>query len=267
MNSIDGTTPNEYDLKRILELRKKILIASSNAGEGHIPSAFSILEILYVLYIVLPRLRDENQNLDFDFILSKGHGCLALYAVLDEANLIDQNWVSDFCKPLSNFGGHPDKMKVPSVSASTGSLGHGLPLAVGKAIANRLLGQEQRIYCLVGDGELNEGSIWEALLLSENFNLKELCVIVDFNESTSRSIEIPNLSAKLTGFSFEVVEVDGHNLSELQRSLTLQTQNRPIAIIAKTTKGKGLSAMENSFAWHHRSPQASELNIFLEGLK
>ena len=267
LNNIDFATGNDSDLKRIQELRRNILIASSNAGEGHIPSAFSILEILYALYVILPRSVSDNQNLDFEFILSKGHGCLALYAVLEEAKLIDQDWVSEFCKPMSNFGGHPDKVKIPSISSSTGSLGHGLPLAVGKAIANRLLGRNQRIYCLVGDGELNEGSIWESLLLSENFNLKELCLIVDFNESTSRSIEIPNLSTKLKGFSFEVVEVDGHDLSELQKALTSHAQNGPIAIIAKTTKGKGLSVMENTFAWHHRSPEASELNAFLEGIK
>ena len=114
---------------------------------------------------------------DYDFILSKGHGSLALYAVLNAAGTINDDWINDFCREKSKYGGHPDKQKIPGVVASTGSLGHGLPIAVGRVLANRNKLISQRSYCLVGDGELNEGSIWESLLLIERFNLFELCLI------------------------------------------------------------------------------------------
>ena len=251
----------------LLELRRQILKASSHSKEGHVPSAFSILEILYVIYVVIPSKHNLVMEKDYDFILSKGHGSLALYAVLNAAGTINDDWVIEFCKENSKYGGHPDKQKIPGVVASTGSLGHGLPIAVGRVLANRNKSRRQRSYCLVGDGELNEGSNWESLLLVENFNLFELCLIIDQNNSTTRAVRVTALQNKLESFGFRVVVVNGHDIEALEKVLMEPLGIDPIAIIAETTKGKGLELMENTFEWHHRSPSELELADFLEELK
>ena len=255
------------EVKTLTDLRKLIITASSLAHEGHVPSAFSILEILYVIYVVIPAKHKSVTLKDFDFILSKGHGSLALYAALTASGHIDESWVQDFCKDQSNFGGHPDRNKVSGVVASTGSLGHGLPITIGRILANRQKNLKQRSFCLVGDGELNEGSSWESLMLAENFKLNELCLIVDNNKSTTRAVTAFNLEEKFKSFGFQVFVIDGHDLIELEKTLTMPLSQTPIAVIANTIKGKGLQEMENSFEWHHRSPNKNELAIFLEELK
>lgn len=255
------------EFKSLTDLRKQIITASSLAREGHVPSAFSILEILYVIYVVIPAKYTSVTLKDFDFILSKGHGSLALYAALTASGHIDESWVHEFCKDQSNYGGHPDRNKVSGVVASTGSLGHGLPIAIGRILANRQKKLNHRSFCLVGDGELNEGSTWESLMLVENFNLNELCLIVDNNNSTSRAVTAFNLEEKFKSFGFQVFVIDGHDLIELENILTIPISETPIAVIANTIKGKGLRDMENSFEWHHRSPDKNELEIFLKELK
>ena len=253
--------------KILTELRRQILTASAHSKEGHVPSAFSILEILFVVYVVIPSKHNLIAGKDYDFILSKGHGSLALYAVLNAAGTINDDWINDFCREKSKYGGHPDKQKIPGVVASTGSLGHGLPIAVGRVLANRNKLISQRSYCLVGDGELNEGSIWESLLLIERFNLFEFCLIIDQNNSTTRAVPVSGLQNKLTSFGCKVVVVDGHDTEALEKVLTEPLGTKPIAIIAETVKGKGLEAMENTFEWHHRSPNEFELANFLGELK
>jgi len=255
------------EVKSLTDLRKLIITASSLAHEGHVPSAFSILEILYVIYVVIPTKHDLVVLKDFDFILSKGHGSLALYAALTASGHIEESWVQEFCKDQSNYGGHPDRNKVSGVVASTGSLGHGLPITIGRILANRQKNLKQKSFCLIGDGELNEGSIWESLMLAENFKLNELCLIVDNNNSTTRAVTAFNLEEKLKSFGFQVFVIDGHDLIALEKTLTMPLSQNPVAVIANTTKGKGLRNMENSFEWHHRSPNKNELMVFLEELK
>jgi transketolase len=250
-------------LNALSDLRKQIITASSLSNEGHIPSAFSILEILYTIYVLIPAKFNLVFDKDFDFVLSKGHGSLALYAVLNASGMIEDGWVNDFCKNNSNYGGHPDRTKVNGVVASTGSLGHGLPITIGRILANRMKQIKNRSYCLVGDGELNEGSNWESIILAENLNLEELCLIVDLNNSTLRSISVLNLRRKLESFGFEVYVVDGHDLERLETVLSMPLRKSPIAIIAETIKGKGLKDMENSFYWHHRSPDKTQLTKFI----
>ncbi len=254
-------------IKSLKDLRKQIITASSLANEGHIPSAFSILEILYVIYVVIPSKYNVVILKDFDFILSKGHGSLALYAALTASGHIDESWVEEFCKDQSNYGGHPDRNKVSGVVASTGSLGHGLPITIGRILANRQKNLKQRSFCLVGDGELNEGTIWESLILAENFKLNELCLIVDNNNSTTRAITSFNLEEKFKSFGFQVISINGHDLVELEKTLTMPISENPIVVIANTIKGNGLRDMENSFEWHHRSPNKNELSNYLEELK
>jgi len=238
-------------------MRVDILEASSKSQEGHVPSAFSVLEIIYSVYL---GSWNRDKSLELDFILSKGHASLALYATLEKAEYIGPEWKANFAQFESDFGGHPDMNKINGVSASTGSLGHGLPIALGKAFAYRILNKNKKIYCLVGDGELNEGSIWESLLLASHHKMYELVIIVDFNHSTDRALTIGDVRNKFEAFGYETFEVDGNNLEELDAILAISKANRPTAIIANTIKGFGLKTMENNPAWHHLSPKAEQLN-------
>jgi transketolase len=246
--------------KLFTEMIRKILIASHKSGEGHIPSALSILDILYCVHFVLPKANSWRQGHDFEFLLSKGHASLALYAILDQLGQIESNWFEDFCSPDSPFGGHPDSTKIPSVIASTGSLGHGLPLSVGRALGHKIRNSPKEVICLIGDGELNEGSNWESLLLVENFHLEKLTVILDLNNSTLRSITVSNIRKKVEAFGFSVFEVNGHCIQEILDALTCKLDNGPRFIIANTIKGYRVKSMESRFEWHHKSPSAQELD-------
>jgi transketolase len=254
------------DAQRLKIIRTKILRAAMNAGEGHIPSSLSILDILYSLYIILPRNTDIDFTKSDFFILSKGHAALALYAILEEAGFIGPEWVETFGSFRSSYGGHPDMKKIAGVSASTGSLGHGLPMALGKVFAKRILNKKTRGFCLVGDGELNEGTIWESLLLAAHHEMSELTVIVDNNGSSNHSLSVESLTSKFKSFGFSVVAVDGHSHKELESALMAKVENSPRAIIAQTIKGFGVPAMQNNNAWHHLSPSKTEFDKFISEL-
>jgi transketolase len=249
-------------LSRLKEIRKRILQASFNAQDGHIPSAFSILEILYAFYVELPRQTDMVLDKDFEIILSKGHASMALYGILEEIGSIDSRWIDSFAQFESDFGGHPDSLKIPQIILSSGSLGHGLPFAIGRVLANRMNGIDKRVFVIVGDGELNEGSNWEAMILAEAHNLFELTLIVDQNNSTDRSLPIKNISSKLGQFGFRVIEVAGHDVEEICQATIHGVLDSPIAIIAKTIKGYGIREMENNHAWHHVFPDQIQLENF-----
>lgn len=249
------------------ELRRKIVLAAHQANEGHIPSAFSILNLVYCVYF------DATKKYNFDFkekdtfILSKGHGSLALYSVLSSAGYFSENWINEFAKFESPFGGHPDRNKVNGVTASTGSLGHGLSIGVGIALANKINGKEHEVIILIGDGELNEGSIWESLLLASGHNLGKITVIVDDNKSSERALNLGNLEDKFKSFGFITNTIDGHSHDQIVDSLIPNNQNKPKAIIANTIKGFGVSLMENNAAWHHATPTKIELDEILSELK
>jgi transketolase len=256
---------SNYDLGRLKELREKILKAAFNAKDGHIPSSLSILDILYVLHVLLPRKSQVNlQGEDF-FVLSKGHASLGLYAILEEIGLQDGSWITNFGRFESVFGGHPDANKIKIISASTGSLGHGLPVTLGKILAKRSLGKSFKAFCLVGDGEMNEGTTWESLLIASHHGMKELTLIVDDNGSTNRSLKLESLNDKFSSFGFDVYQVDGHSHTEIL-SAFLADHNRPKAIIAKTTKGFGVTVMENNPAWHHAIPNEDQLSEMIRDL-
>jgi transketolase len=257
---------SEVDSARLRAIRTKILKACANSKEGHIPSAFSILDILYSLYILMPRVSDINLIENDFFVLSKGHASLALYSILEEAKIIGPEWVETFGDFNSNFGGHPDMNKVPGVKASTGSLGHGLPITIGKVMARRALNLKSRAFCLIGDGELNEGSVWESLMLASHHSMQELVVIIDNNKSTDRALGLGQLENKLDSFGFSVKVVDGHSHHDLVESFTDSHQNKPLAIIAQTIKGYGIIEMEGNPAWHHAVPSNEELERFIKEL-
>lgn len=247
---------------RSVHLRREILHTVEQARRGHINSAFSVVEILRVLYDDILRFDPANPGWpERDrFILSKGHGCLALYVILAEKGFFPREHLATFCAPGSMLGGHPQAGKVPGVEASTGSLGHGLPVGLGFALAGKMDGRDFGTYVLLGDGECDEGSIWEAAMCAAKHRLARLTVLVDYNkmQSYASTFEVQDLepfAAKWRSFGFSVREVDGHDLRALRRVLRMPPRDpaKPTAIICHTIKGKGIPTLEGNLGWHHKS--------------
>lgn len=262
--------------KKIKELRKAILGTICNGGGGHIPASLSIVEILAVLYNHILKIDPKNpRHPGRDrFILSKGHACVALYAVLAERGFFDKKLLAGFGRKGSILGGHPDMHKIPGVEASTGALGHGFPFGVGVALAGRMDGQDYRVFVLLGDGECQEGSVWEAALFAAQHKMDNLTAIIDYNklQAMGRLDEIVGLEPlgeKWRAFGWEVREVNGHDpekLKNLFKSLPFR-RGRPSMIIAHTIKGKGISFMENVPIWHFRMPSPKEIEIICNELE
>ena len=250
------------------DMRRGILTMSLHGGEGHIPSAFSIVDILYVLYRdLLPSPTEGSQNeSEACFILSKGHGSLALYQALAMSGHLRHEHLETFAQFDSILGGHPDRTKVPGVTASTGSLGHGLPIAVGVALARRAMSHEGQVFGLIGDGEANEGSVWEAVLRASHHALSNLTCIIDNNHSTDRSVHLGPIAVKFEAFGWSTREIDGHSESEISEALSLRPSSKPQAIIANTIKGKGVSTMEGNPEWHHKTPSLEEFRAMIQDL-
>ena len=255
--------------RKVNAIKSDVIKTAYKAKEGHIPSAISIVDILYVLYskvlrISLSKIDDPERDI---FILSKGHASLGIYATLKHFKFIGENALSQFATFNSILGGHPDKNKIPGIEASTGSLGHGLPIAVGHAYSAKLSNSDKKIFVLIGDGEANEGAVWEAVLFAATHKLSNLTCIIDHNHSGDRAIDIGDVKEKFSAFDWEVNEVDGHCHNELIRALSQTSYEKPLMILANTIKGKGVVEMENNHAWHHKIPSENELKSFLEQLK
>ena len=256
-------------IKIVDKLRVEIIKVAANAGEGHIPSALSVLDIIWILYdriLNTSHLAPNRPDRD-RFILSKGHASLGLYAVLAEKGFFEKSLMYTFGKYDSILGGHPDRNKIPGVEASTGSLGHGFPMSVGIALALKIKKSSSRVFTIIGDGECNEGTVWEAALLTSHHNLNNLTCIIDYNHSTDRTLSVDCLAKKFEGFGWLSQEIDGHDHRQIYNVLNNTPLTRPLAIIANTIKGKGCSMMENNPAWHHRLPSKEELKQILEDLK
>jgi transketolase len=252
------------ETKKIKDLKKIILKTAFTANEGHIASAFSILDVLYVLYNETLNINNVNlnENNRDRFILSKGHSSLGLYSVLAEKGFFEKEELSLFCKYSGILGGHPDYLKVPGVEASTGSLGHGFPIAVGIALGYKIRKYTNQIVVLIGDGESNEGSIWESAAIAAHHNLNNLTCVVDYNHSTDRALNMNDIYSKFESFGWEGEIIDGHNHQEISAALNKKT-NHPKIIIANTIKGMGIKLMENNPEWHHKVPSTEQLNNFL----
>lgn len=231
-------------------LIKRIVSIAAKKKEGHIGSSLSILDILIVLY---GKNFINNNN---KFVLSKGHASLGLYAVLEHYNLLSED-LDSFCDFESRIGGHPCN-KLKGVECSTGSLGHGFPIALGMALAKKIKKEDGNIYCLIGDGESNEGTIWETALLAAHHKLDNLFCIMDHNKSGNRALNIDSVGKKFESFNWDVEEIDGHNQEEIINCL-LKKRSKPTFILANTIKGKGISFMENNPEWHHKSPSEEDL--------
>jgi transketolase len=236
----------------IQNLKKEILEVSYLSQEGHIASSFSVLDILYVLYNRV--LKEQDQ-----FVLSKGHASLGYYAVLKEKGLISQDEFYNFCKFDAKLGGHPKRNEDMGIIASTGSLGHGLPISVGLALSNKIQDKNGNVYCLLGDQECNEGTTYESIMSAVENSLNNLYIIIDNNNSDTRSI---NLSSKLpiifNAFGCDVENICGHNHYDIYNSLIKKT-SKPKVIVCNTIKGCGCKTIEeNSFEWHHKSPKSKD---------
>jgi transketolase len=260
-----------------LTLRKRLVTTSANAKIPHLGSCLSCVELLVQLYwqeLRIDPLNPEDPDRD-RFLLSKGHGAPILFQVLAERGFYPLERLEDFGKPGSVFHEHPPKPGyIPGIEAATGSLGHGLPMALGMALAARIQKRHTRCYALLSDGECNEGSIWEAAMLAAAQKVNTLTAIIDFNkwQATGRSQEVMALDplpAKWEAFGWHAEEVDGHDFAAIAQALqAAQEENeRPSVIVAHTVKGKGISFMEDNNNWHYRTPNPQELAAALSELE
>ncbi len=251
--------------QKSFEIRNKVLDIFSYGNRGHIPSAFSIVETLttlYYQYVDIEKIKNNSEDRD-RIILSKGHGCLSLYSILHDHDLIKEDDLKTYCRPGSVLGGHPTKGKIVGIEASTGSLGLGPSVAVGMATELKRKGSPAEVFVLVGDGEINEGSVWEALLSVGNKDLDNFTIIVDYNKyqsysSTEEVCDLDPLKQKLEAFKLKTFEVDMINEPE---SLLLCLQEKvsiPKAIICHSIKGQGSKLLEGNLHWHHKSYLSSE---------
>jgi transketolase len=254
---------------RAQEIRLSAMTMTHLANLGHTGGDLSSADILACLYLgrVLqvdpadPKWPGRDR-----FVMSKGHCAAALYSTLAARGFFDRSLLATFMKPLSMLNGHPNRNYLPGVEANTGPLGHGLPIATGAALAARMRGETWRVFVLTGDGELQEGSNWEAAMTAAQYRLTNLCVIVDRNriqqgDFTESTIRLDPLAEKWGAFGFAVREVDGHNHAELMDAFTTLPieENKPSCIVANTVKGKGVSFAENRPEWHHGVPTREQL--------
>jgi transketolase len=264
----------------VAEFAKKVRIDVAKilckTRDSHIGGGYSSIDILSVLYtkilgITKDNLDDPNRNI---FILSKGHIAASLYTVLAHAGIIQLKDLEEHTIDGENFAGHTRRYVVPGIEMSAGSLGHGASVGAGMAYAKRCQGFTGNVYVLMGDGECNEGSVWEAAMFAARFQLSNLVLIVDRNrlQSYGSDVEVMNMgdmAAKFKSFGCHTLEIDGHNYNQIYRSLatsTARNASNPTVIIANTIKGKGVSFMENKLEWHFKSPSEEQLEIIIKEL-
>ena len=241
-------------------LRRLVIDSLEGGGRGHIGSTLSLIEMLRVLYDDVLRYRPHQPDWSERdrFILSKGHGCLALYVLLADKGFFPVEELAKQCRPEAMLGGHPERGHIPGVEASTGALGHGLSIGIGLALAARLKRQSHRVFVAMGDGELDEGSVWEAALCAAKHRLINLVALIDYNklQSYGPKAEVQNiepLADKWRSFGWEVAECDGHDVADLRQALARVGEAAPRVVICHTVKGKGLSFAEHNPSWHHKA--------------
>jgi transketolase len=256
-------------------IRKNIVEMVYSASSGHPGGSLSVTDILTVLYfselnVNINNPKDENRD---RLVLSKGHCSPALYATLAEKGFLPKEDLKTFRKIDSYLQGHPDMKKIPGVDMTSGSLGQGLSVSNGMALAGKLDKKNYRVYCIMGDGEIEEGQVWEAAMTSSKYKLDNLCVIVDNNnlqiDGKIEDVMSPYpIDKKFENFGFNTINIDGHNYEEILNAFEIAktTKGKPTAIIAKTIKGKGVSFMENQAGWHGKAPNEEEYKKAIEEL-
>ncbi len=264
----------EMIAEKCREIRKLVFLQAYHGGGAHMGAAFSVADILGTLYFgdVLRYQPDCPDWADRDkVILSKGHAGVALYAVLAMAGYFDRAHLNTYCQPGSNLGSHPKIHEIPGVEASTGALGHGLSYGIGIAYANRADGKDSHVYVILGDGECQEGSVWEGALSAPALGLDNLTAIVDYNKLQAMDrleniVGMQPFADKWRAFGWNVIEIDGHDYGAIRDALLMRKEGVPTLVLAHTIKGKGVSFMENVPIWHFRMPGEAELPIVLREL-
>ena len=257
--------------QRCARYRRRILEISQGVSALHVAPAFSCTEITDAIYNELMVERDGADLSDI-FIMSKAHGSMIQYVILESIGVLSKADLDHYCKQGGRLGAHPD-YETPGIAASTGSLGHGLGIAVGQAYAEQRKQSPVTFYVVLSDGELQEGSTWEALSMAANLGLKNIVAVVDNNDFTSLeriSVGHPAfypVVEKVAAFGWEATEVDGHDSREIIDAISSRSRTKPFLLNAKTTKGKGVSFMENMNIWHYRSPNAEEYKIALDDIE
>lgn len=248
--------------QRCLAYRRRILDISQTVTALHVAPAFSCLEITDLIYHELMQRDAQGKFID-TFLMSKGHGCLIQYVILEQLGILSAEDVANYCRPQGKLGAHPD-FGVPGIAASTGSLGHGTGMAVGMAYANKLQKSVGNIYLVLSDGELQEGSTWEAIATAANLQVNNLIGFLDLNDfsgmdrmSTTHPAFYPVVE-KIRAFGWETVAVNGHNVAAMFDAVVSRTGAKPFMLVCETVKGKGISYMEHIPIWHYRSPNPAE---------
>ena len=266
---------NTAELSKICrQVRRDIITMTANAGSGHPGGSLSAVELMTSVFYNHMRLDPKNPKWDGRdrFVLSKGHSAPCYYAVLASLGFIDRSEYANFRQLHSILQGHPDCKKVPGVDASTGSLGQGCSIAVGMALGAKKLGKDTQVFTLLGDGECQEGQIWEAFMSAAHYKLDNLTVMIDNNGlqidgSNDEVMSLGNLPAKLKAFGFDLYEINGHDLDAIEAALAApHTPDVPKCILAHTVKGKGVSFMENQVGWHGKAPNEEQYRTAMEEL-
>jgi transketolase len=248
---------------RCRRYRRRILDISQAVSALHIGGAFSCTEIVDCIYNALMRRTGQGAASPDTFLMSKGHGCMIQYVVLEDLGVLQPEDLAAYCTPHGRLGCHPDYGN-PGIEASTGSLGHGLSMSVGMALAERGRGRDGVIFTVLSDGEIQEGSTWEAVLMASSFRVRNLVAFIDNNDFQSlgrTSVTHPSmypLAEKFQAFGWETAEVDGHDPAALHQAVIERAGEKPLMVVARTTKGKGVSYMENVPMWHYRAPNRDE---------
>lgn len=268
---------NIEELKQIAKKIRKGIIESVYSGQsGHPGGSLSIADIMAVLYFYEMNIDPENpKNENRDrLVLSKGHCAPALYSALANRGFFDTEELNTLRNIESRLQGHPDMKKIPGVDMTTGSLGQGLSAANGMAIAGKLDNKDYRVYCILGDGEIEEGQIWEAAMAASKYKLDNLCVVVDNNNlqidgTIEEVMSSYPIDEKFKSFGFQIINIDGHNIREIIDAFDVakSVKEKPTCIIAKTVKGKGISFMENQVGWHGKAPNEEQYRQAMEELK
>lgn len=271
-NSRFSTNKDMHNLSKFL--RELCVNMCIEGGDGHIPSSFSLIEIITFLYkkklnIDIKNLKNPNRDI---FILSKGHGCLALYVNLYLKKFITRKDIFEFCKKDGILGEHPDTTKIKGVEACTGSLGHGLSFGAGIALGKKIQKQKGKVYVVVGDGECHEGTVWETANIAKNFKLNNLVYFIDWNQSAMQLLPHDKMVDKWKSFGWHTQLINGHSYMQLEKAIkkveSLQkTSASPSVIVCKTIKGKGTKILEGHGKWHHKIPNELEYTEILKQIK
>jgi len=268
---------NSSELRTVANcIRRRDVQAVFEAGAGHVGVEMSVIDLLTALYFKVMSVNPKNPSdpKRDRLVLSKGHTALALYIVLSEKGFIQKEEIKTFLQPYSRLNGHPNRKKVPGVETNTGPLGHGLPVAVGMAKAAQLNRENWRTFVITGDGEMQEGSNWEAIMAGAQFKLDNLTLIIDHNRlqqgaRLADTIDITPLRPKFEAFGWNVQEINGHDMDQIVNALDKDkiVPAKPTCIVAHTNKGAGISFMSDDVTWHHRVPNAEQYKQAMDELK